>query len=583
MRTPRRTCYVMILGLVAALGVSDRGRGEEPPKSPLAVVLPDDADTRGDWTGTYGKYAYVLCGMRSRQSLYGGEGWPVQFATVTGDPKETVRGWRSLAPVTRDRSVLLEPNGLIRTPAAFDDHGEVRPMGKGPDLHIKLAVPEGAYLVSLYFFEIDWIQYRAYKIRVYEQGRMNAVLAETRADNFFKGKYKRFAVLGPAKLHIQIERGNSPNAQTSAVFVDRLIFPDMYLFDMQSGKTPEMSSVRAATPDVTLAEQRSRRQLSVLKKRTGRNEMHMEYLRRERALFAAASGKAKRSPASYYRQFDALWKRAEERLAAARAVIGDAETTARLHLLVYYAARARCNFAGARRALRELARLARVLSAKSKADKPAQVRLLENCAASLMLSKRSEEAGIVLRAYVDLRLGRGDPAEVKTDLLLMGARALKSQTTLPVAEALSRWQDRHGQLAMKERLLLANLYYSAGKSGQAYKFFESVEPDIKTGKQHRWILIAMISSLLRSDRVQEAEQSYGELVHIYEGSADIDEAQYRFGAYYCRKRQLPKAEECFDRLRRTTKSAGYRRLCRQYLERIRHLKEMRGEAKQTVQ
>ena len=212
---------IVASGVVLATLVGTAGAAvpENAPK-PLAIVLAEDSHTRGDWIGTYGTYVYLLCAMRAPHFLCGGRGWPVEVSFATGDPAERIRSWLSTAPAERDRSVLLEPSGLRRTPAALDDHGEVRPLGEGPDLHIGISIPDGSFLLSLYFFEIDWIQYRAYRIKLVADGKKPRILAETTASDFFRGKYKRFVVMGPVKLRIIIERGQSPNAQISGIFLD---------------------------------------------------------------------------------------------------------------------------------------------------------------------------------------------------------------------------------------------------------------------------------------------------------------------------------------------------------------------------
>ncbi len=180
----------VVLAVATAIFAAGRTVVAAPKQpAPFAVVLADDDDTRGDWIGTYGTHGYVLCGMRSPYDLSGGAGWPpLSYSVATGDPEETARAWRSSAPTERDRSVLLEPSGLKRTAASWDDHGEVYPLGQGPDLHVQISIPDGPFLLSLYFFEIDWIQHRAYRIRVFADNLHGEPLAETEANNFFKGK-----------------------------------------------------------------------------------------------------------------------------------------------------------------------------------------------------------------------------------------------------------------------------------------------------------------------------------------------------------------------------------------------------------
>ena len=187
---PRQSImWVLFALLLSPLCVDEVHGGGKEQKGAFAVALPDDVETRGDWFGTYGTDFYVLGGMRSRRALQGGKG--ISYSIETGDASEQARGWHSSMPTRRDRAIPMEPNGWERTAACFDDHGEVRPLGEGPDLHVGLSVPDGSYMVSLYFFEVDWIQYRDYRIRVLEAGT-NTQLLTMEVSDFLKGKYKRF-------------------------------------------------------------------------------------------------------------------------------------------------------------------------------------------------------------------------------------------------------------------------------------------------------------------------------------------------------------------------------------------------------
>lgn len=216
--TARLKFDLMLAGEVAEKAL------EKPRVAPASIVtvLPDDETTRGDWRGVYGKRAYVLCGMRAPKSLsFPVDGsWKVRG--VVGSDKDVLRAWRSSAPAVQDRTVLWEPDGSKRTPSAWDDHGEAHPLGTGPDLLLRVPVPAGAHQLSLYFFEVDWPQFRSHTITITTDDEEKRLLAETRVDNFLKGKYKRLAVRGPANLRILIARDRSSNAVVSGIFLDAL-------------------------------------------------------------------------------------------------------------------------------------------------------------------------------------------------------------------------------------------------------------------------------------------------------------------------------------------------------------------------
>ena len=232
--------------------------------SKAVLILPDDTSSRGDWQGKYGTYAYILCGRYSPRSLEGGIGWPIKHRIYTGNPSDPARKWVSSLDASRIRSTLWNPIEQNRQFSVWDDHGEVYPRGKGPDLFIDLEVPKGPFCLGLYFMESDWIQYRAYTVSIFaalspdrhglptvpshasrpdqhglptvppdaptpdQRGLLTVpptsshrLLARTTVHDFFDGTYKRFLVLGPQELTIKIARNDSTNATLAGLFLDR--------------------------------------------------------------------------------------------------------------------------------------------------------------------------------------------------------------------------------------------------------------------------------------------------------------------------------------------------------------------------
>lgn len=572
MRTRSRNTPPWAALLILAWALSALGA---PQPGTRAFLLPDDTTTRGDWVGAYGQHAYILFGMRGRHALFGGPGWPIGFSTETGDPTETVRGWQSSAPAHGDRSVLLEPNAIRRVPGAFDDHGETRPMGTGPDLFLDFDLAPGAFLVSLYFFEIDWIQYRAYRILVFDKSQSERPLIETGVDNFLKGKYKRFVVVGPMRVRILIERCDSPNAQTSGLFIDRLPEPDPLMFDLIRGE--ERDAPFRNPPAVPIAEFLAETSLNALIEHPGERTLKA-YLDQERALFDAAKRLFDDSIESYCAMIENLWGKAEERLLKALASAAEGEPSWQLHLLRYYASRCRADLHGARQALSDLGREARQSAEAPGAAKRDQINKLDACVSILLGENRREESLILLETYTALQLASNDPSRAKQEMLPIARQAFEARATLPLARALSQWAKTHGDPPPEDRLLMANLFYTAGENGKAYGLFNSVEPEMNLGKQHRWVLIAMMSAALNNNDIGKAQELYDNISRLYPDSAGLDEATYRFGAHLCRMRQLEEAELWFERLLQTTRSDGYRRLSRQYLQRIHHLQMLREAA-----
>jgi len=550
----------------------------EGPDTPFAIELSEDVDTRGDWIGTYGSYTYVLCGMRAPHSLYGGAGWPVKFSAATSDPKETVRAWQSSAPAKGDRSVLLEPNGITRTPGAFDDHGEARPLGKGPDLHLKIAVPQGASLLSLYFFEIDWPQYRSHRIRLFAGGTSQKPLLETTADNFLKGKYKRFVVYGPADLLVVIERGQSPNAQVSGIFLDRLKFPSTFILNAADPITSSQHTGegKGPFPQRDAADRAAAQALARLLQDPNSEKARRSYLDSERTVIFSLQELERSRPQLYYSQVRSLWLPTWERLGKAAAVLGRGREAFEAEILGYIAARGQFDYEGARQ---ELGRIAADLVAepldpsllvKTQAD------VLDRILAHTMDEGRRGEALILLEAYASYCVAGEEPETGLSDLVRVGKRAQYAGVPLPAARALELWKAQHGELSQDNRLLLANLYYVGGKSEDALALYKTVEAGMGSSRSHRWVLIAMLSSALKLRRVEEAKALLERLENSYPGAEEIDEAKYRFGVHYFEVGDLAAARKCFEDLRAATKSAIYKKLCGEYVDRIAHLEKIGG-------
>lgn len=574
-----RLAFALMVAALMCLTIASASGGVAAPgeqRPPFVVQLADDCDTRGDWIGTYGSYAYVLCGMRAPQSLYGGKGWPVDFSAGTGDPTETGRAWLSTVPADRDRSVLLEPNALKRTPGSYDDHGEVRPLGKGPDLHLHVSVPDGRFMLSLYFFEIDWIQYRAYRIHIFAGGANGQPLVQTEASNFLKGKYKRFAVIGPAKLLVVIERGQSPNAEVSGVFLDKLEFPNPYLFDRTTDSS--ITENLPTPPEPATAAKAAEDALGDLTAAPGDQKAQAQYLRAERAFFAAMQSRESTSPEDYYRGLDKAWGRAEERIGRALSAFPETSHRADASVLLYYAARAHCDYKAARDCARGLAQFMLERSLTGPQPLLEEARYLREYASVLMEEGRRAEATPFLQAYVTFCLKREKPEESREDVTFVAERALKAGIPLPAAQALSEWQASHGGLTTKERLLLGSLYYVGGANKEAFEVLKAVEPEMTEGSQHRWCLVAMITALLRLDRLADAKDLIKRFESRYPGEPELDEVTYRLGAYYFDKRQLGKARECFGGLAKSSQSDLYRKMCDEYLGRIDHLEDVAKEA-----
>ena len=233
-------------------------------KSPLVIALPDDWRTQGDWLGRYGRYWACLAGMRSPYNLIFPQEGILDYREQMGAncrEEDSLRYWVHWL-YTNDRRCLEMPprylNSRIeagfttrarpRRQAEWDDHGETYPMTmEGPHIFVRVEVPEGWHLLSLYFINKDghtgrnrWRDYglevrgecqigwrHRHTANASEMATYYAIplLARGRVRDFWSGVYKRFLLRGPGWYTIKIDRNHSFNTICSSVMLDRLESP----------------------------------------------------------------------------------------------------------------------------------------------------------------------------------------------------------------------------------------------------------------------------------------------------------------------------------------------------------------------
>ena len=214
------------------------------------VYLGDDRDTKGDWTGKYGNYAFILSAMSAPRDMVGGEVKPLKcdfrdwnktynnetirvlgngelrYTCWTGNPGDVQpRHWIDLdAMRTAQRRAPDNPQWGYRTSASWDDHGETHPTDAwGNDFYIRLQLPPGTWRVSYYFLDWNWfggVYPRDYRLSFLD-GAKNEVCA-ARAYDLGQGLYKVFRVQGGRDLTLRIRKDFTINSIISGVFVDRL-------------------------------------------------------------------------------------------------------------------------------------------------------------------------------------------------------------------------------------------------------------------------------------------------------------------------------------------------------------------------
>jgi len=229
-----------------------------------AYYLADDWRTQGDWVGRYGSGYVKLCGMADKpEPTKTGTGIAIVDQDYSLEPgydvkvqmgphfqpnfSETSDSQRSAAWIRRDNQSsddlrsLYDPILGHRRDAAEDDRSEDTKLYpesyNGPDLWVRVKVPEGVDCLALYFVNNDahavsGAQYRDYDVQVVpDQDSDSRVQAEidsgnflvrTRVTDFWGGVYKQFMIRGPASYVVRIGRNRSFGTRLQAVFLDRV-------------------------------------------------------------------------------------------------------------------------------------------------------------------------------------------------------------------------------------------------------------------------------------------------------------------------------------------------------------------------
>ncbi len=230
---------------------------------PQVVEMADDWRTQGDWLGRYGRYSAILCAMCGRQDYIWGAGqYPIEYLPELGPRHEkgdsnrywvgnlytTDRRILEIPPVYMDSRVIkgMTTREKNRRDSQWDDHGEVYPASlNGPDLYFNMRLPPGYFLLSIYEVNADGHagKNRARDFRLSVRANSNDVLsdiggwefrtelANARVRDFWGGVYKGFAVKGPGKITVKVERNHSLNANITAVFLDEYDETPMPYFD----------------------------------------------------------------------------------------------------------------------------------------------------------------------------------------------------------------------------------------------------------------------------------------------------------------------------------------------------------------
>ncbi len=222
------------------------------PNGPAIALLDEDWRTQGNWLGRYGRYWACLAAVDApRDYLWGTAPRDTVRYRVRQGPHhvrgDTMRAWVHWLYTSDCRSLELPPvylhsrvvKGLTgwernRRQAEWDDAGEDYPMHwEGPDLRLRLIIPDGAFCLSLYDINKDGQEgvnrYRDYLVSIRvadnetsEEAGRDREVARTRIRDFWSGCYKRFLVRGPANVTVYLSKNYSYNTILAAVMLDEL-------------------------------------------------------------------------------------------------------------------------------------------------------------------------------------------------------------------------------------------------------------------------------------------------------------------------------------------------------------------------
>ncbi|MEG0428022.1 MAG: hypothetical protein RR553_09020 [Akkermansia sp.] len=253
------------------------GKGISSSNAAPALFDKEDWSTRGNWCGRYGNVYAVLCAANAPYEsciytsmlAFGKKKRLNQFVSmlelkynVTGfmgmhrTPDDALRSWVHWVSANSNENVLYCPTDAVRTEAEWDDHGEEYPQSfDGPDVWVRVVVPEGLHRLDLYFYNPNGREgkmgMRDYLVEV-RQGE-NAfdnfegadiskkaqykemekqiaglcglpVQARTRVNTFAgSGVYKSFLLQKEGTYWVRVCRNNSFNTILNGVFISKIV------------------------------------------------------------------------------------------------------------------------------------------------------------------------------------------------------------------------------------------------------------------------------------------------------------------------------------------------------------------------
>lgn len=245
---------------LSTAGTSAQGAGS-------VYALCEDWSTSGTWLGRYGRHWICLCAHNAPYDFqWGSSPSKVKYTAQIGSNRsdgDSIRYWVHTLYTGDDRALEIPRIKLdsetvtkdkgTRRQSEWDDHGETYDLAHdGPHVFCTLEIPPGQFVLSLYNTNKDghsgMNRIRDYRlfIRSYDERKMGPIgeslelknfskitstpiLAKSRFNDFWFGVWKRFAVVGPCQLVVEVNRNNSFNTLLAAVALDEMDpFPAPY-------------------------------------------------------------------------------------------------------------------------------------------------------------------------------------------------------------------------------------------------------------------------------------------------------------------------------------------------------------------
>lgn len=231
-----------------------------------AYYLADDWRTEGDWIGRYGTGYTKLCAMSDGdqepdQDYILHSGYVVTVQIGPHHEGNTSAAVRYQGNKTSDElSSLYDPTIGHRRDAEVNDYSydtNTYPESyNGPDLWVRVKVPDGVHELSLYFRNYDAHlgdnnKYRDFDVQILpgigDDSKIQSAtpLVRTRVTDFWGGVYKQFMICGPADYVVRIGRNRSYVTKFQGVFLDPI--------DQESDTMPQLPGFGAAPypiPDI---------------------------------------------------------------------------------------------------------------------------------------------------------------------------------------------------------------------------------------------------------------------------------------------------------------------------------------------